>query len=272
MSEQTSLLSISELSIQNRKATGTDNYMVVLASSGNLTAVIDGRILNIPENHIIILSPDIISCIKGDDDCAIFFSFKGKGEILDKIKDKIYPLTEDKTAFIKECTNDKSDLYLFKLKLALQLILSYCYDLKSVNALSDKKDAATFTKAVSILKENIGGEISVDELADNLKISLSQVKRLFAKYSDIGVHEYLIALKIIKAKDLLRQNISVTETSERVGFATQAYFSAAFKKITGVSPKAYMQTDYEKPLTKPKDKQIKKTKENSRDNLPSYLL
>ena len=45
--------------------------------------------MNIPENHIIILSPDIISCIKGDDDCAIFFSFKGKGEILDKIKDRL---------------------------------------------------------------------------------------------------------------------------------------------------------------------------------------
>lgn len=272
MSEQTSLLSISELSIQNRKATGTDNYTVVLASSGNLTAVIDGRILNIPENHIIILSPDIISCIKGDDDCAISFSFKGKGEILDKIKDKIYPLPEDKITFIKECASDKSGLYLFKLKLALQFVLSYCYDLKSVNTLSNKKDAATFTKAVLILKEYVDGEISVEELADNLKISLSQVKRLFAKYSDIGAHEYLTALKIIKAKELLRQNFSVTETANRVGFATQSYFSAAFKKITGVSPKAYMRSDNDKPLLKPKDKQIKKAKGNNKDNLPSYLL
>ncbi len=272
MSEQTSLLSISKLSVKNGKDKGIDEYTVVLVISGNLTAVIDGRVMNVPKNHIVILSPDVISCIKGDNDSALFFSFKGKGEILEKIKDKIFTLTEDKISFIKECTNDESDLYLFKLKLALQFILSYCYNLKSVNTLLDKKDAATFTKAVSILKEYIGGEISVDELADNLKISLSQVKRLFAKYSDIGVHEYLIALKIIKAKKLLRQNTSVTETAERVGFATQAYFSAAFKKITGVSPKAYMITDNNKPLTKPKDKQIKKAKENNKDNLPSYLL
>ena len=55
----------------------------------------------------------------------------------------------------------------------------------------------------------------------------------------MGVHEYFTLLKITNAKSLLKSGESVTKTAEICGFANQAYFSAAFKRVTGLSPKEY---------------------------------
>ena len=85
----------------------------------------------------------------------------------------------------------------------------------------------------------IDSNVSVSDLADRLNISISNLKRLFAKYTNIGVHEYYTFLKIAQAKELLRQGKTVTDTAELTGFANQAYFSAAFKRITGKTPKEY---------------------------------
>ena len=46
-------------------------------------------------------------------------------------------------------------------------------------------------------------------------------------------------LKIEYAKELLSAGHSVTQTAALAGFANQAYFSAAFKRITGRLPKEY---------------------------------
>lgn len=60
--------------------------------------------------------------------------------------------------------------------------------------------------------------------------------------NETGVHfsEYLTALRIEKAKTLLRDNQkNVAEIAFEVGFSSQSYFGFIFKKATGLSPKQY---------------------------------
>ena len=49
-------------------------------------------------------------------------------------------------------------------------------------------------------------------------------------------------MKINKAKELLiNDNFKVYEVSDILGFESAFYFSKVFKKITGYSPKEYVQ-------------------------------
>jgi AraC-like DNA-binding protein len=147
----------------------------------------------------------------------------------------------------------------------LELFLLLCCGKENI-ATSNQKNARLFTLAAEILKENIKLNISVNELADRLDISLSNLKRVFISLAGVGTHEYYNFLKIAKAKELLKQGKSVTETAELTGFANQAYFSAAFKRVTGKTPKEYS-------LIKPKnDKPIAKKTNNKKGDMPSYLL
>ncbi|MBQ8203773.1 MAG: helix-turn-helix transcriptional regulator [Clostridia bacterium] len=274
MSEYASMLNISGLVLNENATVKADCYNAIIIKNGALTASIGADVLTVPQNHLIVLSSDTVNYIKADDNLvALSLAFDGSGEILEKIKCKAFELDEDKVNLIFEIAAKSDNLKLYKYDSALRLIFSYCYETDSADLISDKKDAILFGKAVSILEDNVGGDISVNELSEVLKISLSHIKRLFAKYSYLGAHEYLLALKILRAKELLKQNVSVTETARLVGFATQAYFSAAFKKITGVSPKSYFSNDTEVPLVKPKTQpRPKRAPETKKENLPSYLL
>lgn len=149
----------------------------------------------------------------------------------------------------------------------LELLLFGSAEFQIVNA-SYSRDIALFSNAIEVLNEYVEGKISVEELAEELSISLSHLKRIFSAYAGVGAHDYFNLLKICKAKELLLDGESVTLTAEKTGFANQAYFSAAFKRIAGVSPK-----DFAGDFVKRRP--VGRTKietEKRRRNLPEYLL
>jgi AraC-like DNA-binding protein len=75
------------------------------------------------------------------------------------------------------------------------------------------------------------------------------------------------------AKELLVAGRSVTQTAEEAGFANQAYFSAAFKKTVGQSPKQFsMQYAQTGAPVSPKAPKKKKQQPQNKRDLPSYLL
>ena len=53
-------------------------------------------------------------------------------------------------------------------------------------------------------------------------------------------YEEIQSVRLRKAQELLvSTNLSVAEISEKVGYASGEYLSAAFKKKVGISPRAY---------------------------------
>ena len=71
------------------------------------------------------------------------------------------------------------------------------------------------------------------ELVSSLKIVNDNI---FDKYAGISVHKYLLKLKINVAKKLLQDGGQVSVVAENLGFASQSYFSKAFKRETGFTP------------------------------------
>ncbi len=116
-----------------------------------------------------------------------------------------------------------------------QLILSLIDDGR-VSKSSTAPDAQIFSKAVNYINNRIDSQASVTEIAASCHTSVSSLKRIFQKYAGISIHKYILTLKIKAATELLANGTSVTNVAEILGFSSQAYFSACYKRETGVSP------------------------------------
>lgn len=85
--------------------------------------------------------------------------------------------------------------------------------------------------------------ISVSTIAQNLGLSESHLSHLFRKETDYTLLNYLTRYRIHKAMELLHDcRLKVYEVAEQVGYRDITYFSATFKKATGVSPSEFQDT------------------------------
>ena len=84
--------------------------------------------------------------------------------------------------------------------------------------------------------------ITVDEIACISGMSRSLFERKFRQSFGTAPWEHVLNLRIRQARLLLaRTSLGMAEIAERTGFTTAEHFSASFKKIQGVSPKAERQ-------------------------------
>lgn len=83
------------------------------------------------------------------------------------------------------------------------------------------------------------------KVADMLHISEKHFCRLFRKQYGIPPQEFLINIRLQKAKQLLKTtDLRVKEVAGSVGYSSQLVFSEIFKKRFGQSP-----TEYRKKIT-----------------------
>lgn len=85
--------------------------------------------------------------------------------------------------------------------------------------------------------------IGVGSIAQHLGISEGHLSHLFKKETDYTLTNYLTRVRIHRAMELLRDcRAKVYEVAEQVGYRDITYFSATFKKLTGMSPSEYQDT------------------------------
>jgi hypothetical protein len=118
----------------------------------------------------------------------------------------------------------------------LELFLLSCLAGQRTGEQVYSEDALLYSEAVDYMQRNIGGSPSVADIAAGLAVSESKLKRVFYKYSMLGVHRYFLNLKIERAGRLLSDGMPVGEVSRLLGFENQNYFSAVYKRETGINP------------------------------------
>jgi AraC-like DNA-binding protein len=102
-------------------------------------------------------------------------------------------------------------------------------------------DQAFLGKVMQTIESNFENEqFSVDVLAEQLNMSVSQLNRKLNALIDQPPGHLIRTFRLQRAADHLKQNWgTVAEICYKVGFNDQAYFSRAFKKQFGVSPSEY---------------------------------
>ena len=91
-------------------------------------------------------------------------------------------------------------------------------------------------------------DLSLEKLSAQFNLSVSYLSRLIKKLTGFNYRDYVIRLKIKRAKELLAQGVSVAATNDLIGYANISHFIKTFKKMEGVTPSVYQrshQTDAE---------------------------
>ncbi len=95
-------------------------------------------------------------------------------------------------------------------------------------------------KAIEYLRDQYDREYSLEEAAKVAYLSPYHFIKVFKSYTGKTPYEYLMYVKIQKAKELLSSNnLSITEICFACGFNNPSNFSTFFKRKVGVAPSGY---------------------------------
>ena len=119
-------------------------------------------------------------------------------------------------------------------------LLGNVYAISKENAWQYTGAKQLVSKAQVILRENTHISLTAEQVSAELGVSYSLFRKTFKKYTGISPGQYLIQLKIEKAKRLLNNpNVLIKEVAYELGFDSCFYFSKLFKEKTGLSPQNY---------------------------------
>lgn len=89
------------------------------------------------------------------------------------------------------------------------------------------------------IDNHYAGSITLADISAASLISRFHFIRLFKKCYGRTPNQYLIDLRIARAKTLLKSGMNASEVCLAVGFLSPTSFTCLFKKITGITPARY---------------------------------
>ena len=111
--------------------------------------------------------------------------------------------------------------------------------LHTMEGLGKTKHKEIFRACIYISK-NIESKLSLDQVANHVYLNASYFSRLFRQEIGITFIEYVTALKMDRAKELLDQTVyPLGEICERLGYDNHSYFIKIFKSYVGNTPNGY---------------------------------
>ena len=104
----------------------------------------------------------------------------------------------------------------------------------------------SYQRARRMIREHHATLGSVEEVARACGLSPAYLSRLFRRYGGEGPLQFLTRLRMQHAADLLlRHSTNVQEAAAALGFSDPFHFSRVFKRVHGLSPKAFLEAQME---------------------------
>ena len=101
-------------------------------------------------------------------------------------------------------------------------------------------DAAIVHKVNSYILEHLEEDFSIPKLGEIVGLHPSYLSRIYKKVTNQSPGQYITALRLNMAKELLRDPAMKIQTvAEKSGLNTASYFTHFFKKHTGMTPQEY---------------------------------
>ncbi len=114
-------------------------------------------------------------------------------------------------------------------------------DLEQCPFLIDEENIMKIRRAKDIVISKLAEPPSLQELADDIGLSLKKLKDGFKQIYGTSVYSFLFDYKMEYARKLLDTGeYNVNEVGLKLGYSTASHFIAAFKKKFGTTPKKYI--------------------------------
>ncbi len=98
---------------------------------------------------------------------------------------------------------------------------------------------------LTFIEERLDQELNVRELAAMAEVDPKTLTRLFKRETGQTPYSYVTLRRMERAKQLLQDKRTVTDTAMAVGYANPAKFSAAFRRMLGCSPTEWINASQE---------------------------
>lgn len=90
------------------------------------------------------------------------------------------------------------------------------------------------------IDERIDGDLSLETISRNCNLSKYHLCRIFKEKTGGTIHNYILYKRAAAAKRLMESGMEPRDVYVRCGFGAMSRFNAAFKKIVGMSPAAFV--------------------------------
>ncbi len=95
-------------------------------------------------------------------------------------------------------------------------------------------------RAIGAMRENLGAELNVDELARTACLSRAHFFKLFQQCTAVTPHVYSNVLRMENAiRSLACTDDPMNAISDRLGFSAQSHFTRFFQQHLGIAPSQY---------------------------------
>ncbi|MDB4957186.1 MAG: Transcriptional regulator, AraC family [Myxococcales bacterium] len=143
----------------------------------------------------------------------------------------------------KELASPTEPLYAETLSLAFVLHLVADYGRMSRHkhlAPKGKLDAVQLRTVIDVAHEHLASDLTLPMLAGAIGYSPFQFARLFKATTGRAPHQFVLSLRLERARRLLAAEVNLAAVALATGFYDQAHFTNAFRKAHGMTPTAYM--------------------------------
>ena len=109
----------------------------------------------------------------------------------------------------------------------------------------------TIEGVLNYINSNLENDLSIDTIASEFFISKYYLMRKFKNQIGSSIHNYVVQKRLILARSLISDGLSMSSVCSRCGFNDYSSFVRSFKKVYGVSPSNYNPTihNFENPIS-----------------------
>lgn len=143
---------------------------------------------------------------------------------------------------LDNCQNDGefgSDLRQTVSLIELLLAASQILHLSPADDIAQSKDFARINPILDYIHDNLTEPLSLDRIAGHFFLNKHYLCRIFKAATGFSVMDYIIRSRVLRARQLLQEGVSVQQAGEQAGFADNSHFIRTFGSLTGTSPGRY---------------------------------
>lgn len=228
-------------------------YVIGCVENGERSLSCKGREYIIKKGNIVVFNPgDNHSCDQSGGDSLYYLGINIPSDVMCGFAKELTGSAEPPEFTQNVMCNDEALLYLRELHRSL--MSGSCEFDKEESALmlisilmrhDDSPESRVLDyrgeveKACAFIEQHYSEHICLDSICRHTGASKSTLLRAFAKIKGVTPYRYLENIRVSKAKKLLEQGVTPTETALRTGFSDQSHFTNYFSRFIGLTPGMY---------------------------------
>ena len=209
------------------------------------------------ERIVIWLNPDFMAkYAQGNNDLLKCFEVAIKNNYnLLRLNMKSIEIIKNLIQDIQNCNNSNefgSEILKESLFLQLMVLMNRLFLNSDKNRdIEDIQYDKTIEGVLNYINSNLENDLSIDTIASEFFISKYYLMRKFKNQIGSSIHNYVVQKRLILARSLISDGLSMSSVCSRCGFNDYSSFVRAFKKVYGVSPSNYNPTihNFENPIS-----------------------